>query len=185
MDRRLFLTRAATVAVPAFLMLPAGTAWPRGFRGHGEALGSRFQGSRRDQRGKRSLRRGATNWVHHWNEIAIDASGLDHTPLAAGEARVFGENLGPGRASRAMAIVHIAIFEAVNAIAGGYQSYCGLEPVGDGASMKAAIARLAKALGVDAIWLNPVMVSPMADHGYDVADPRDIDTQADLEVVRR
>ena len=26
-------------------------------------------------------------------------------------------------------------------------------------------------LGVDAIWLNPVMVSPMADHGYDVADP--------------
>jgi alpha-glucosidase len=30
-------------------------------------------------------------------------------------------------------------------------------------------------LGVDAIWLNPVMVSPMADHGYDVSDPRDID----------
>jgi alpha-glucosidase len=30
-------------------------------------------------------------------------------------------------------------------------------------------------LGVDAIWLNPVTVSPMADHGYDVSDPRDID----------
>lgn len=30
-------------------------------------------------------------------------------------------------------------------------------------------------LGVDAIWLNPVMVSPMVDHGYDVADPRDVD----------
>ncbi|WP_144205785.1 glycoside hydrolase family 13 protein [Mycobacterium tilburgii] len=30
-------------------------------------------------------------------------------------------------------------------------------------------------LGVDAIWLNPVTVSPMADHGYDVADPRAID----------
>lgn len=30
-------------------------------------------------------------------------------------------------------------------------------------------------LGVDALWLNPVMVSPMADHGYDVADPRDVD----------
>jgi alpha-glucosidase len=30
-------------------------------------------------------------------------------------------------------------------------------------------------LGVDALWLNPVTVSPMADHGYDVADPRDID----------
>ena len=32
-----------------------------------------------------------------------------------------------------------------------------------------------RGLGVDAIWLNPVMVSPMADHGYDVADPRDVD----------
>ncbi|MDT5075722.1 MAG: alpha-glucosidase [Mycobacterium sp.] len=30
-------------------------------------------------------------------------------------------------------------------------------------------------LGVDALWLNPVMVSPMADHGYDVSDPRDVD----------
>ncbi|MFT3899723.1 MAG: glycoside hydrolase family 13 protein [Gordonia sp. (in: high G+C Gram-positive bacteria)] len=30
-------------------------------------------------------------------------------------------------------------------------------------------------LGVDAIWLSPVMRSPMADHGYDVADPRAID----------
>jgi hypothetical protein len=30
-------------------------------------------------------------------------------------------------------------------------------------------------LGVDAVWLSPIMVSPMADHGYDVADPRDVD----------
>jgi alpha-glucosidase len=30
-------------------------------------------------------------------------------------------------------------------------------------------------LGVDAIWINPVTVSPMADHGYDVSDPRDVD----------
>ena len=30
-------------------------------------------------------------------------------------------------------------------------------------------------LGVDALWLSPIMVSPMADHGYDVADPRDVD----------
>ncbi|MDY6808745.1 MAG: alpha-amylase family glycosyl hydrolase [Actinomycetota bacterium] len=30
-------------------------------------------------------------------------------------------------------------------------------------------------LGIDAIWLSPIMRSPMADHGYDVADPRDID----------
>jgi len=30
-------------------------------------------------------------------------------------------------------------------------------------------------LGVDALWIGPVTRSPMVDHGYDVADPRDID----------
>jgi alpha-glucosidase len=30
-------------------------------------------------------------------------------------------------------------------------------------------------LGVDALWITPCYRSPMADHGYDVADPRDID----------
>ncbi|MBI4719061.1 MAG: phosphatase PAP2 family protein [Planctomycetes bacterium] len=61
--------------------------------------------------------------VLKWNRIAIDASGLDHTPPASDEDRQFGSHLGPGRASRAMAIVHIAMFDAVNAVAGGFQSY--------------------------------------------------------------
>lgn len=30
-------------------------------------------------------------------------------------------------------------------------------------------------LGVDAIWMSPITRSPMADHGYDVSDPRAID----------
>jgi alpha-glucosidase len=30
-------------------------------------------------------------------------------------------------------------------------------------------------LGVDVLWLTPFFTSPMADHGYDVADPRDVD----------
>jgi alpha-glucosidase len=30
-------------------------------------------------------------------------------------------------------------------------------------------------LGVDALWLTPFYTSPMADHGYDVADPREVD----------
>lgn len=49
---------------------------------------------------------------------------------------------------------------------------------GDGVGdLGGVVARLdyLEQLGVDAIWLNPVMVSPMADHGYDVADPRDVD----------
>jgi hypothetical protein len=85
----------------------------------------------------------STSWVHHWNHVAIDASGLDHTPVASGDTRVFGEQLGPTRASRAMAIVHIAVFEAVNAIAGGYQSYTNLPRAREGTSMKAAISQAA------------------------------------------
>src|SRR5262245_10099766 len=61
--------------------------------------------------------------LHRWNRIAVNASGLDHTPVKPGENRLFGEQIGPGRASRAMAIVHIAIFDAMNSIAGGYKSY--------------------------------------------------------------
>lgn len=81
--------------------------------------------------------------VLHWNRIAIDASGLDHTPPAPGENRAFGEQLGPGRASRAMAIVHIATFDAINAIRGGYESYTGLAPYPSHASLEAAIAQAA------------------------------------------
>jgi hypothetical protein len=81
--------------------------------------------------------------VRRWNRIAIDASGLDHAPVAPGEDRIFGEHLGPGRASRAMAIVHIAMFEAVNAIAGRYLSYLGLPRAPSGTAPRAAVAQAA------------------------------------------
>jgi hypothetical protein len=86
---------------------------------------------------------GSIRPVRHWNEIAINATGLDHTPVAPGETRVFSEELGPGRSSRAMAIVHIAIFDAVNAIAGRYTSYTDQPPARQGASVRAAIAAAA------------------------------------------
>jgi len=81
--------------------------------------------------------------VVYWNQIAIDASGVDHTPLQPGEDRVFGEQLGPGRASRAIAIVHIAIFDAVNAMAHRWESYSKMLPAPAGASLDAAIAQAA------------------------------------------
>ena len=85
----------------------------------------------------------AAETLRHWNRIAVDASGLDHTAPAVGENRAFGEQLGPGRSSRAIAIVHIAIFDAVNAIVGGYQSYAGILPAPRWASIDAAIAQAA------------------------------------------
>jgi hypothetical protein len=82
--------------------------------------------------------------LHRWNVIAINASGLDHTPVAPGENRVFGEQLGPGRSSRAMAIVHIAMFDALDAVVGGYISYTGTQAAGGSISVDAAISQAAR-----------------------------------------
>ncbi|MGH9748803.1 MAG: vanadium-dependent haloperoxidase, partial [Candidatus Polarisedimenticolia bacterium] len=81
--------------------------------------------------------------LRHWNEIAIDSSGLDHTPVTPGEDRVFGEQMGPGRASRAIAIVQVAVFEAVNAVAGGYRSEHGIPRASRDTSVEAAMAQAA------------------------------------------
>jgi hypothetical protein len=83
---------------------------------------------------------GSTEQLRFWNQVAIDASGLDHAPPAPGEDRVFREQMGPGRASRAMAIVQIAVFDSVNAIFGGYESYTGIAPALPNTSVDAAIA---------------------------------------------
>lgn len=105
-----------------------------------EAYGSRFTG-RSESQNQSTKKTGDA--IHRWNQIAIDATGLDHTPVAPGENRVFGEQLGPGRASRAMAIVHIAIFDAVDALLGGYQSYTGVRAPHARTSLDAAVAQTA------------------------------------------
>ncbi|MDQ6650320.1 MAG: glycoside hydrolase family 13 protein [Actinomycetota bacterium] len=46
--------------------------------------------------------------------------------------------------------------------------------IGDLAGVRARLPYL-RDLGVDALWLTPFYPSPMADHGYDVADPRGVD----------
>lgn len=74
-----------------------------------------------------------------WNEIALDTTAIDHTPVQPGEHRVFGEQFGPARSSRAMAIIHIAMFEAVNAVYQQYKSYVGLAPVSGDVSVDYAI----------------------------------------------
>jgi PAP2 superfamily len=129
-------------------MLQYRNTWADGFRGGvPEAYGPRFSGApnatllsiRPRRQGEDTLNR-----LRYWNQVAINCSGLDHTPVAVGESRVFGEQLGPGRASRAMAIVHVAMFDAVNAIAGGYRSYTDVAVAAGARSlMDAAIAQAA------------------------------------------
>lgn len=46
--------------------------------------------------------------------------------------------------------------------------------VGDLPGIRSRLPYLGE-LGVDAVWLTPFYRSPMADHGYDVADHRDVD----------
>ena len=108
--------------------------------------------------------------VHRWNQVALDATGLDHTPVQPGENRVFGEQLGPGRASRAMAIVHIAIADAVSAITHAFQSYTGVQSSNAPVSMNAAIAQAAH----DAL----VAMYPSQSQTFDA------DLVTDLAVVR-
>jgi hypothetical protein len=132
---------SALVIVTLSLAVPA---WAGGFPGGiRDALGPRYDVAPQLREAQRIRPRPGLDSVHHWNEVAINASGLDHTPVAPGENRVFGEQFGPGRASRAMAIAHIAIFDTVNAIVGGYQSYTGLSSAPAATSMNAAIAQAA------------------------------------------
>lgn len=90
--------------------------------------------------------------IKHCNKMAIDTTGLDHTPVAQNENRIFGHQLGPCRSSRAMAIIHIAMFEALISIVGGYTSYLNLSSVSSNASIDAAIAQAAHD---STVWLFP------------------------------
>src|SRR6266852_3852739 len=137
--------RRRIVAILAVLILGlAGQASAQrlqtGYRDPREFFGPRFEGGQDAPRPERTRREDA---VRRWNEILLAANALDHTPVAPGENRVFGEQAGPHRTSRAFAIVHIAIFDAVNAIAGGHKSYTGLPPASGDISMHAAVAQAA------------------------------------------
>ncbi|HEY2106451.1 MAG TPA: hypothetical protein VGH29_11735 [Candidatus Binataceae bacterium] len=115
----------------------AGSGFPGGVN---EALGPGFSAAAHNSLRPRNH---PDNAVTRWNEIALNATGLDHTPVAPGEHRVFGEQFGPTRASRAMAIIHIAMFDAVNAIAGRYRGYTNIGRATADTSLDAAVAQAA------------------------------------------
>jgi hypothetical protein len=81
--------------------------------------------------------------LRYWNQVSVDTTGLDHTPVQPGEDRVFGHQLGPTRASRAMAIVHIAMADSVASILGGFHRYSPIPNGPQGASVDTAIATAA------------------------------------------
>ena len=58
-----------------------------------------------------------------WNHVALDATALDHSTSSGS----FGEQFGPTRTSRALAIVHLVMFETVNTITRNRPSYLSLQ----------------------------------------------------------
>jgi len=76
---------------------------------------------------------GNTAWLVRWNRIAIDASGRDHT--SAG-----GEQRGPVRSARAIAIWAIATGDAVAAYSSKFKPFLPVDPAPN-ANLQAAIAQ--------------------------------------------
>jgi hypothetical protein len=140
--------RAAILALPLIMSAGLGPeAWAQEFRdGVRDTLGQPFSARSQAPQPPKPAPPGSGSdtllRLRFWNRVAVDASGLDHTPVAPGENRVFGEQLGPGRSSRAMAIVHIAMFDAIDAVVGGYRSYTSVAAP-KGTSVDAAIAQAA------------------------------------------
>jgi hypothetical protein len=129
---------AATVGI--FMLSLGVSAWAQDFsRGYRDAWGPRYKDAPQLRDGPSHQPQTELNTVRRWNEIALNANALDHVPVAPEGP----EQLGPLRTARAFAIVHIAIFDAVNAIHGGYQSYTGVAPAAKNTSMNAAIAQAA------------------------------------------
>jgi hypothetical protein len=78
--------------------------------------------------------------ILHWNAIALQVVVNDHSGTVGAA-----ENGGPTRTSWALAIVHIAMFDAVNAIDGSFEPYIPItQNSANGASKDAAIAQAAR-----------------------------------------
>lgn len=140
-----FAARLAALALALLLvpsLLVSAQSSQKGYKSIEEVWGPRFGVVDYKFRVKADKASGLAG-LRRWNQISIDASGLDHTPVAQGETRVFGEQLGPCRASRAVAIVHIAMFEALNAIVDKYESHVGMYPASKKTNRNIAVAQAA------------------------------------------
>ena len=91
----------------------------------------------------RSADAGTTRRVAYWARAMLKAVEYDYVPPAAGENRAYLQQPGPTYVSRAMAIVQLAVFDALNAVSGRYPSYAGLPRAAPDSSPDAAVAQAA------------------------------------------
>lgn len=105
-----------------------------------------------------------------WHEISLDTNALDYVP-PPGPATPYHQQFGPHRSSRAMAVVQLAVFEAVNAAHPKFLSYTGFAPPpqpdwsGDAAVAQAAHDALVHLYPPQADRLNALLLSDLGAIG--------------------
>jgi hypothetical protein len=79
----------------------------------------------------------ATDVILEWNDVALEVNRVSYS------GEVVNDQIGPTRSSRALAIVHAAMFDAWNSIHQEYTPYLTVAPNAAGASDEAAVAQAA------------------------------------------
>jgi membrane-associated phospholipid phosphatase len=129
--------------------------------------------------------------VFAWNEVALDTTAIDNTPVPPGGTYIYGQQIGPARSARAMAIVHIAMFEAANAVFQKYQSYAHVAPASGAVSVDCAIAQAAHDALVylypsQAARLDPILaadIATMSGAPADLAAGRALGQRAAVAII--
>lgn len=87
-----------------------------------------------------------------WNAFALDLTAQDHTTLqsSSGPDRLYAEQFGPHRSSRALAIIQLAVFEAVNTVYRKAESYRNIQ------------SRIVSSIGLDLASITPAKASVRA-----------------------
>lgn len=139
---------ATAVAIPAVSVAPAFAHDKRVPTYVGEASKTQlFRGILKRLHEKNERRRASDTRERllMWHDIALDSVAITHTPVNenGNPASTFGDQIGPGRTSRALAIVEVAVFDAVNAFDRKYDGYKYNGRAQGNASMDAAIAQAA------------------------------------------
>ncbi|MCK1339747.1 phosphatase PAP2 family protein [Bradyrhizobium sp. 38] len=108
----------------------------------------------------------ANDYLRFWHKVALDATSVDHIPSVT-RPIVYYQQIGPHRSSRAMALVHLAMFEAANIYSGAYQSIIyGVgpdsfieSPVAGSPSNKKVAAAIHQAAYDVLAWLYPGLIA--------------------------
>ncbi|MDQ2084231.1 vanadium-dependent haloperoxidase [Xanthobacteraceae bacterium Astr-EGSB] len=63
------------------------------------------------------------SYLAGWHNISLDVTAIDHSPILNASPATFLQQFGPARAARALALVHLAMFESANRLTGArYES---------------------------------------------------------------